>query len=250
MGSGSTSNETGKPKEYFATTHWSVVLNAGGRDSTDAVAALENLCRTYWYPLHAYIRRRGHGPQDAEDLTQEFFARLLEHRWLDAVEPAKGRFRSFLLMVLNRFLANEWDKLRAQKRGGGLRPLPLPVDSTETRHAREPATTTTPEQLFERQWALTLLDQVLLSLRAEYDRAGKTVLFDALKPCLVGSRENQPYAELGARLGMTEAAIKVAVSRLRARYRAQLKAEVARTVASPQDVEPELRHLFRVLARS
>jgi len=250
MAATSTSNEFSRPKNYFATTHWSVVLSAGRADSTRALAALETLCRTYWFPLYAYIRRRGHGPQDAEDLTQEFFARLLEYHWLDAVKPAKGRFRSFLLMVLNRFLANEWDKVRAQKRGGGIRALPLATGSAETRYAREPATTTTPERIFERQWAVTLLDQVLLSLRAEYDQGGKAALFDALKPCLVGSRETLPYAELGARLGLSEAAVKTAVSRLRERYRQRLKAEVAHTVSSPEDVDPELRHLFRVLTRT
>jgi RNA polymerase sigma-70 factor (ECF subfamily) len=180
-------------------------------------------------------------------LTQEFFARLLQHNWLAHADRSKGRFRSFLLMVLNRFLANEWDRIHAQKRGGDVQIIRLPMDTAETRYAREPATTTTPEQVFERQWAVTLLDEVLLSLRVEYQEAGKGALFDALKPCLIGGSETQPYAELAASLRMTEGSVKVAVHRLRERYRQRLKEEVAHTVASPSEVESELRHLFRVL---
>jgi RNA polymerase sigma-70 factor (ECF subfamily) len=247
----STSNpsQTGRRNHCFVTTHWSVVLSAGGGDSSRAPGDLERLCRSYWYPLYAYVRRRGYGPQDAEDLTQEFFARLLKHHWLALADRSKGRFRSFLLMVLNRFLANEWDKIRAQKRGGGVGAIPLPMDTAQTRYAREPSTTTNPERIYERQWALTLLDQVLESLRIEYQQAGKAALFDALKPCLVGSRETQPYAKLAASLAMTEGAVKAAVCRLRERYRQRLKKEVALTVASPAEGDSELRHLFRVLAR-
>ena len=226
-----------------------MVLNAGRTDSSRALAALEKLCQSYWYPLYAYVRRRGHSPEDAEDLTQEFFARLLQHNWVAMADQSKGRFRSFLLMVLNRFLANEWDKVRAQKRGGGVRAVPLQLNTAETRYTREPATTTTPEDVFERQWAVTLLDQVLASLGDEYREAGKAALFDALKPCLIGRSESQPYQELAASLGMSEAAVKVAVHRLRERYRAGLKDEVAHTVATPSEVDSELRHLFRVLAR-
>ena len=226
-----------------------MVLNAGRTGSSHALAALEKLCQSYWYPLYAYVRRRGHSPEDAEDLTQEFFARLLQHNWVAMADQSKGRFRSFLLMVLNRFLANEWDKVRAEKRGGGVGAVPLQLDTAETRYAREPATTTTPEDVFERQWAVTLLDQVLTSLGDEYREAGKAALFDALKPCLIGRSELQPYQELAASLGMSEAAVKVAVHRLRERYRQRLKDEVAHTVASPSEVDSELRHLFRVLAR-
>jgi RNA polymerase sigma factor (sigma-70 family) len=243
------SSETARPKNYFATTHWSVVLAAAKGDSSGGIGALEKLCRCYWYPLYAYVRRRGYRPEDSEDLTQEFFARLLQHNWVAEARRSKGRFRSFLLMVLNRFLANEWDKIRAAKRGGGVPTIPIQMDTAETRYSLEPATTTTPEQIFERQWALALLDQVLLALRAEYEKGGKAALFDALKPSLAGRSETQPYAELAASLGMTEAAVKVAVHRLRERYRRRLQAEVAHTLASPSEVDSELRHLFRVLAR-
>jgi RNA polymerase sigma-70 factor (ECF subfamily) len=241
--------ETARPRNYFPTTHWSVVLAAEQGDSEPALAALEKLCQSYWYPLYAYVRRRGHGPQDAEDLTQEFFARLLQHNWVALADRSKGRFRSFLLMVLNRFLAGEWDKIRAQKRGGGVRPVSLALETAETRYAREPATTTTPEQIFERQWALALLEQALDSLRSEHEQAGKGPLFDALKPALVGRSETQPYADLAVQLGMTEAAVKVAVHRLRDRYRQKLRQAVAQTVADPAEVDSELRHFFRVLAR-
>lgn len=244
-----TESGTVRPKNYFATTHWSVVLNAAGNDPSLASNALERLCQTYWYPIYAFVRRRGHGPEDAEDLTQEFFARLIQHQWVAGVDRSKGRFRSFLLLVLNRFLANEWDRVRALKRGGGVRTIPLSIETAETRYTFEPATTTTPEQLFERQWAVTLLDQVLASLREEYQQAGKQALFDALKPCLVGSRDTQPYAQLAAALHMTEGAVKVAVCRLRQDYRQKLKEEVAHTVACPAEVDSELRHLFRVLSR-
>ena len=237
------------PAEDFVTTHWSVVVTAGHSNTTRAQAALEKLCRAYWYPLYAYVRRRGHSVEDAQDLTQEFFARLLAHNWVAKADRCKGRFRSFLLMAMSRFLANEWDAARTQKRGGGTRPAPLPLDTAETRYAAEPATTLTPELEFDKQWALTLIDEVLRRLHDEYAREDKGALFDALKPCLVGTRDNQPYAELASSLGMTVGALKTAVCRLRERYRDRLKAEIANTVAAPEDVDEELRHLFRVLAR-
>ncbi len=225
------------------------MLSARDLRSPHAATALETLCRAYWFPLYAYARRRGHSPADAEDLTQEFFAQLLEHNWVARADPHKGRFRSFLLMAMSRFLANAWDKARTVKRGGQVRLVSLSLDTAETRYTREPADTSTPEQAFEKQWALTLLDEVLHHLRSDYERDGKVNLFDALKPCLVGTRETQPYAELATRLGMTEGAVKVAVSRLRERYRERLREEIAHTVASTAEVDAELRHLFRVLAR-
>jgi RNA polymerase sigma factor (sigma-70 family) len=233
----------------FVTTHWSVVLKAGGADTAQAQDALAKLCQTYWYPLYAYVRRRGHSPHDSQDLTQEFFARLLEDNWIARADRGKGRFRSFLLMAMSRFLANEWDKAKTLKRGGNVQVVPLALDTAETRYAREPADTFTPEQAFEKQWALTLLEEVLQHLRSDYDGDGKGVLFDKLKPCLIGSRETQPYALLAGELNMTEGAVKVAVCRLRERYRERLKAEIAHTVASPSEVGSELRHLFRILAR-
>ncbi len=233
----------------FVTTHWSVVVTAGRTDTPRAQAALEKLSRTYWYPLYAYVRRRGNSVEDAQDLTQEFFARLLEHHWVVKADRSKGRFRSFLLMAMSRFLANEWEKVKTLKRGGGVSLVPLEFETAETRYAAEPATTSTPELAFDQQWALTLLDEVLCYLREQYQQHGKAAVFDALKPCLIGSREAQPYATLASELGMTEGAVKVAVTRLRQRYRERLKQEVAKTVARPEEVDGELRHLVRVLAR-
>ena len=232
----------------FVTTHWSVVLTAAGTDTTRAHEALSCLCENYWYPLYAYVRRRGHPPEDAQDLTQEFFARLLEKHWLARADREKGKFRSFLLMTMKRFLANEWDKAQAVKRGGHIRLIPFQFDTAETRYSQEPADASTPDQVFERQWALTLLQSVLQRLRADYEQDGKGKLFGALEPCLIGSRETQPYAELAAQLGMTDGAVRMAVSRLRDRYRQCLKDEIAKTVATPAEVDEELRHLFRALA--
>ena len=224
-----------------------MVLAAGRSDVPQAHDALEKLCRTYWYPLYAYVRRRGYSPADAEDLTQQFFAWLLERDWLGQADPQRGRFRSFLLASISNFLANEWDKARTQKRGGG-RAVSLQRDEAETRCTREPADTLTPEQSFEWRWALTLLDQVMNRLSADFARDGKAELFEALKPCLLGERTTQPYAALASKLAMTEGSVKVAVHRLRMRYRQLLREEIANTVATPEEVEEELRYLFAVLA--
>jgi len=209
---------------------------------------LEALCRAYWYPLYAFVRRQGHSPDDAADLTQGFFARLLEKDWLADVSRTKGRFSSFLLAAMTHFLANEYDKARARKRGGGCKIVPIEVAAAETRYRLEPVDPVTPEQLYERQWALTLLDQVLARLQAEYTQAGKSGLFASLKSCLAGTREAQPYADLASTLEMTEGAVRVAVHRLRQRYREILRDQIAQTVASPEEIEPEIRHLMRVLA--
>jgi RNA polymerase sigma-70 factor (ECF subfamily) len=194
------------------------------------------------------VRRRGYSPQDAEDLTQEFFARFLEQNWVERADREKGRFRTFLLSAMSYFLSNEWDKARAQKRGGGVPLLPLEFDLAETRYSREPVDNVTPEQHFERRWVLALLEQVLNRLREEYERDGKGALFAELNPCLVGDGKSQPYAALAAKLDMGEGAIKSAVHRLRQRYRQLLREEIANTVAGPGEVEEELRHLFAVLA--
>ena len=233
----------------FPATQWTVVLAAGGTPSPESAAALERLCSSYWYPLYAFVRRRGHSPPDAQDLTQEFFARLLEHNWIAHANRHKGRFRSFLLMAMKRFLSKEWDKVKTLKRGGQVRLVSLQLDTAETRYTREPADTRTPEQVFEEQWALVLLDSVLNRLRNDYGQEGKGALFHTLEPCLIGSREAQPYAALAAEMGMTEGAVKMAVCRLRERYRACLKEEIGHTVASPAEVDEELRHLFRALDR-
>lgn len=237
------------PAGYFATTHWTVVLQArAAEDSPAARAALESLCQAYWYPLYAFVRRQGHDAHGAQDLTQEFFARLLEKNYLQDVDRAKGRFRSFLLASLKHFLANEWDRRRALKRGGARTHVPIDPQSAETRYGLEPTHDESPERLFERRWALTLLDQVLDRLRKEFETEGKLAQFDALKVTLTSERGSVPYAELGARLGLSEGAVKVAVHRLRQRYREVLRAEIAQTVAQPEDVDTEIRHLFAALA--
>jgi RNA polymerase sigma factor (sigma-70 family) len=247
----STTDATTKPSfgAGFVPTRWTAVLSAGDPSSPHAATALEALCRAYWYPLYAFVRRCGYPAADAEDLTQEFFAQLLEHKWIAQADRHKGRFRSFLLMAMKRFLAKEWDKAKTLKRGGQVRFIPLQFDTAETRYFREPADTATPEQAFEKQWAVTLLESVVKRLREDYARDGKAKLYDTLEPCLAGSRERQSYAALATELGMTEGAVTMAVSRLRERYRECLKAEIAHTVASPAEVDEELRHLFRVLAR-
>ncbi len=224
------------------------MVKAAGSDTAAVSEALEKLCRTYWYPLYAYVRRRGYSATDAQDLTQEFFARLLERNWLRRAEQQRGKFRSFLLSAMNHFLCDEWDKARAQKRGGGAAPIPLQVDTAETRYGHEPADYATPEQIYERRWALALLEEVLRRLRVEHEERGRTELFALLHPCLVGSRAAQPYAELANKLGLTEGAVKAAVHRLRQRYRELLLEEIAQTVAQPGEVDEELRHLFNVVA--
>ena len=236
------------PAPAFVTTHWSVVIRAAHSDTTRAKTALAKLCEIYWYPLYAYVRRRGYSREDAQDLTQEFFARLLERNWVGAADREKGRFRSFLLTAIKRFLADEWDKARAQKRGGGATLLPLEFGTAETKLSREPADEVTPEHTFERRWVLTLLDEVVKRLRAKYENEGNGGLFAELHPCLVGDRTTLPYADLAGKLSLTESAVKSAVHRLRQRYRKLLREEIAQTVGSEQDVEDELRHLFTVLA--
>ena len=233
----------------FVTTHWSIVLTAGRCDTPRAREALSKLCQTYWYPLYAYVRGRGHAREDAQDLTQEFFARLLEKNWVGSADRQKGRFRSFLLIAMKRFLSDEWDKARAQKRGGGVPLLPLQFDTAETRLSREPVDEVTPEHSFERRWVLTLLDEVLKRLRTEYEQEGNAKLFAGLHPCLVGDRTSLPYAELATKLALSESAVKSAVHRLRRRYRKLLRAEIAQTVADPDEVDEELRHLFVVLGK-
>lgn len=231
----------------FETTHWSVVLLAGRDDSAPAREALDALCRTYWAPLHAYVRRRGYPPDEAQDLTQEFFARLLASRDLTRVDRAKGRFRSFLLASLQHFLANDWNRSQAQKRGGGAEHVPFDAESTYVAPGSEPADTLSPERVFERQWALALLNGVLDDLQREYASDGKAALFDALKGLLVGERPSTHYRQVGAGLGLSEGAVKVAAHRLRARYRDRVRQTIADTVASPDQVDDEIRHLFAAL---
>jgi RNA polymerase sigma factor (sigma-70 family) len=235
-------------RHSFAATRWTVVLTAGHGLSPQAGRALEELCRTYWYPLYAYVRRRGHNPQEAEDLTQEFFARLLARNYLAGVDREKGKFRSFLLASLKHFLANEWDRAQAQKRGGGQPHLSLDTQTAETRYQSEPADDLTPEKLLERRWALALLDQVLARLRAEFVADDKEKQFDELKVWLTEGKGATSYAVAAARLGTTEGAAKVAVHRLRRRYRELLRDEISHTVATPAEIEEEIRHLFAAFA--
>jgi len=237
------------PRAAFVPTRWSLVLRAGRSDTTRAKEALATLCETYWYPLYAYVRGRGHQREDAQDLTQEFFARLLRKNWIGDADRERGRFRSFLLTALKRFLADEWDKARAQKRGGGAQLLPLQFDTAETRLSREPIDDVTPEQSFERRWVLVLLDEVLKRLRQEYEQEGKAGLFAEINPCLVGDGASLPYAELAKKLGLSEFALKSAVHRLRQRYRKLLRDEIAQTVAERREVDEELQHLFAVLSK-
>jgi DNA-directed RNA polymerase specialized sigma24 family protein len=228
----------------FATTHWSVVLAAGGEPSPAAREALERLCSAYWYPLYAHVRTKGFSPSDAEDLTQEFFARFLASDALRDVSREQGRFRAFLLASINHFLANEWDRLRAQKRGGGRSPLSLDAFSAEQRLQTEPATHLTPERLYERRWASILLETVLGRLRAEMIAAGKRSVFEFLRGFLSDAAGTLPYREAATQLGLTEPATRKAVQRLRQRYRELLREEVAHTVAAPHEVESELRSLL------
>jgi RNA polymerase sigma factor (sigma-70 family) len=233
----------------FATTRWTMVLTAGGRGTTRSRQALEELCRAYWYPLYAYVRRQGRSPEEAQDLTQEFFTRLIAGHLLGVVDRTKGKFRSFLLASLKHFLANEWDKARAQKRGGTHSLIALDAQAAERRYALEPAHELSADRIFERRWALTVLERVLTGLREEHARAGKArqKLFDRLKDFLVGQAEQDSYARAAAELGMSEGAVKAAIHRLRQRYRDSLRKEIAQTVCDAKEVEDEIRDLLSAL---
>jgi len=240
-------NTVNNPQRVFLTTRWTEVLQAAQTSAPGGAAALENLCRKYWYPLYAYVRREGISSHDAQDLTQSFFARFLEKNYLAQVDPARGKFRSFLLASLKHFLANEWDRLRAQKRGGGAQIISLNEQSAEARYLLEPRDETTAEKIFERRWALTILEEVLARLERECADAGKGDQFRALKDHMMADSD-APQSELARRLNMTPAAVKVAIHRLRKRYRALLREEIAQTVSAPSEVDTELRHLIAVIA--
>jgi RNA polymerase sigma-70 factor (ECF subfamily) len=236
----------GEGRGRFATTRWSVVLAAGKRGRPESRHALAELCEAYWYPLYAEARRRGRSAEDASDLVQGFFARLLEKNDLAAADPTRGRFRSFLLAAFGHFLANEWDRQHARKRGGGRKAVPLDVAEGESRYRREAAHDETPERIYDRRWALSLIDRALARLRDECARAGKAALFETLEPALSGNRAAS-YAELAESLGMTEGAVKTAVHRLRTRCGAIVREEVAETVSRPEEIDEELGHLFAAL---
>jgi RNA polymerase sigma-70 factor (ECF subfamily) len=243
---GDSSSSSAAPEAgRFATTHWSIVVSAGGRrDEPQAREALATLCQAYWYPLYAYLRRQGTPAGDAQDLVQAFFCELLEKDRLAAADQQRGRFRSFLLISLKHFQANQWRRAAAQKRGGGAAALSLDLEAGERRFALEPAHEQTAERIFQRQWAMTVLEQALGALRAEFAAAGKAELFERLKEHVGGDQNRVPYRELAAGLNMTEGALKVAVHRFRGRWREALRDQIAQTVAGPAEVEQELRELF------
>jgi RNA polymerase sigma factor (sigma-70 family) len=247
--SDSNGDSTSPKLREFTTTHWSVVLSAGDHESPQAADALERLCRTYWYPLYAYVRRDGSSPEDAQDLTQAFFERFLEKDYLADVRREKGRFRSFLLACLRHFLADERDRARAIKRGGGRMPLSLDAQDAEGRYLMEPRNELTAETIFERRWALTVLESARARLRDDYARAGKIERFEALEKFLPGEQADCTYAQAASRLGLAAGTIKWEVNQLKKRYRELLRAEIAHTVPSADEVNEEVRHLTAVLSR-
>jgi len=230
----------------FSTTHWSVVVRARNGQTPHASAALEALLEAYWYPVYAYVRRCGHSPPDAEDLTQSFFALLLARKDLATVDQAKGRFRNFLLASLENFLANERDKARAQKRGGGLGRIAIQRELAERWYSAEATSRCTPEKLYEQQWACALLDRVVARLAEGYAARGELPLFEALKSTLVGDATGQNYTEIAGRFGCSEASLRMRVQRLRLMYQRILREEITATVADSEYVEDELAYLLSV----
>jgi RNA polymerase sigma factor (sigma-70 family) len=245
--SSESSQEVPPRADYFVTTRWPVVLSAGRKSSPQSDAALAELCQTYWYPLYAYVRGRGYIKEDAEDLTQAFFARFLEKNYLEGLKAERGKFRAFLLASLKHFLANEWDKANRQKRGGGARHLSLDWEEADKRFHLEPADMESPDRIFDREWALALLERVIKRLQDECGVAGKAQLFEQAKGYLTISADAIPYPEAGRTLGMDEGAVRVAVHRLRKRYRELLREEIAQTLSNPAQVGDELRSLQAAL---
>jgi RNA polymerase sigma factor (sigma-70 family) len=234
--------------DYFVTTRWTMVLAAGRKSSPQSERALAELCRAYWLPLYAYVRRRGHSREDAEDLVQAFFARFLEKNYLDGLNAERGKFRAFLLASLKHFLANEWDKSQRQKRGGGALHLSLDWQSAEERLQHEPADNTSPDRIFDREWALALLEQVIARLRDECASDGKSALYEQTKGFLMLGEQATSYGDAARVLGWEEGAVRVAVHRLRKRYRELLREEIASTLSDPSQVQQELQSLQAALA--
>jgi len=234
--------------QWFATTHWSVVLLAACDSEPNSREALETLCASYWYPLYAYVRRAGRSVEDAQDLTQEFFARLLEKQYLGLASPERGRFRTFLLSSLKNFLANDWKRAHRQKRGGDVATVSIDTALGENRYAAEPVDAADPEKLYEKRWATTLLDLTIDRLRKDYEASGRLQLFDQLKIFVWGERSDCSYAAIAQHLGLSEGAVKVAVHRLRHRFRELLRAEITNTVADERELDEELRHLITIIA--
>ena len=243
------SHTDSSPQPLFLTTRWSIVLSARDRASSSGTLALESLCRAYWYPLYVFVRRQGHGAHDAQDLTQAFFARLLEKDYLQSVEREKGRFRTFLIMAMKRFLLNEWDKLRTQKRGGNFLHLPLDTELAESRYLDESSETLPADQVYERRWALTLLDQAMARLRSDYSNSGREKEFEHLKISLTAERGEVSYREIASVLQMTEGAARVALHRLRKRFREIFREEIASTVSTSDEVDDEVRYVVGILSR-
>jgi len=235
--------------QWFTTTHWSVILSAQDTASPQAREALETLCQAYWQPLYSFIRRQGHAPADAQDLTQAFLASLLTRRSFDNVSRDKGRFRTFLLRSLKYFLSDEWHKAHAQRRGGGVLVFSLDAQRAEEHYALEPADEDDPGKIFERRWALTLLERVFERLQAEMIQTSKQDQWQRLKVYLLAEDDAPAYAQISSGLGMSVSAVKMSVSRLRQRFGELLRAEIADTVTSEQEVEAELRHLLTVVRR-
>jgi RNA polymerase sigma factor (sigma-70 family) len=231
----------------FETTRWSLIVAAGGEDSLAARDALAALCEAYWYPLYAYVRRRGTTPDDARDLTQGFLVSLLERRDFENLRPERGRFRAFLLASLKHFLANDAARRQTLKRGGGAILLPLAFDDAEERYRFEPVEPSTPETLYERRWALTVIDRVLAQLRGEWEAGGRGAEFDALKTALLHGAPDGGYAAVARQLGTSEGAVKVAVHRLRRKFQSRLRQDIAETVSDPADIDDEIRYLVRAL---
>jgi RNA polymerase sigma-70 factor (ECF subfamily) len=242
-----TASDSSGAARRFATTRWSIVLAAGERDATGAEPALATLCEIYWYPVYAFIRRRGLSPADAQDATQSFFAALLEKDYVGSADPERGRFRTFLLTAVSRFLSRQRESDRALKRGGGRQLLSIDAAVGEERYQLEPSDDWTPERLFERRWALTLLDRVLTRLEQRYAELGQSPVFNELRGFLTGAPPDAKTIDLAAELQMTEGALKVAIHRLRRRYRDLLKAEIAETVGGTDDVTDELNCLLGAL---
>ncbi len=245
----STNSPGAQGEALFATTRWSIVLAARDNQAPESAQALETLCRTYWYPLYALVRGLGHSPQDAQDLAQEFFARLLAKDYLRVVSPERGRFRTFLRMALKRFLANEWDRVHAQKRGGGQALLTFDTNVAETRFQGERSVGITPDHLYDRQWALTLLDETLARVQAECAASGRLAEWQHFEPYLTAERGTIPYDQLAAALQSTPGAVRVALYRFRKRFREAFREAIANTVSEPAEIDGELRYVIEVLGR-
>ena len=242
-------DSTASGREQFANTHWSVVLLAGQSASPLCQSALEKLCESYWYPVYAFLRRQGHPSADAKDLTQAFFTKFIEKKFLSAVNPAKGKFRSFLLKALKHFLANEWDRQRAEKRGGKHTLISLDEQTAESRYLLEPVSNESPEALYDQRWALTVLDETLRRLKADCETAGNAKQFKELEIYLSSEPGEGGYSAVAERLQMSTGAVAVAVHRLRQRYGELLRKEIGRTVSTPAEIAEEMRFLFSVFSK-